>query len=85
MLLQAKGTGYAKWVDEDLNFVEFFEGRNQMLEQAKRQFKAAQGTLIRWIVAEEKLAGALRKMFKEARLPIEVVHVSPAPRGGAVQ
>ena len=41
-----------------------------------------QGVLL---VAEEKLAGALRKMFKEARLPIEVVHVSPAPRGGAVQ
>jgi hypothetical protein len=85
VLLEAKGTGYAKWVDKDLDFVEFFEGRNQMLEQAKRQFKAAQGTPIRWIVAEEKLAGALRKMFKEARLPIEVVHVSPAPRGGAVQ
>jgi hypothetical protein len=77
--------GDAKWVDKDLNFIEFFEGRNQMLDQAKRQFKAAQGTPIRWIVAEEKLAGALRKMFKEARLPIEVVHVSPAPRGGAVQ
>jgi hypothetical protein len=79
LLLEAKGTGYAKWIDKDLDFVGFFEGRNQMLEQAKRQFKAANGTPIRWIVAEERLAGALRKMFKEARLPIEVVHVPPVP------
>ncbi len=79
VLLETKGTGYAKWIDNDLDFVGFFEGRNQMLQQAKRQFKAANGTPIRWIVAEEKLAGALRKMFKEARLPIEVIHGPPAP------
>jgi len=79
VLLEAKGTGYAKWVDKELNFVEFFEGRNQMLQQARRQFKAANGTPIRWIVAEEKLAGALRKLFKGAKLPIEVIHEPPAP------
>ncbi|MDC0710277.1 restriction endonuclease fold toxin 5 domain-containing protein [Stigmatella sp. ncwal1] len=79
VLLEAKGTGYAKWVDnKELNFVEFFEGRNQMLEQARRQFKAANGTPIRWIIAEEKLASALKKMFREARLSIEVVHIPPA-------
>jgi len=79
VLLEAKGTGYAKWIDEDLDFVGFFEGRNQMLEQARRQFKAANGTPIRWIVAEEKLAGALRKLFKGTDLDeIEVVHVPPA-------
>jgi hypothetical protein len=78
-LLEAKGTGYAKWVDDELNFVEFFEGRHQLLDQARRQFRAANGTPIRWIVAEERLAGALRKMFKEARLPIEVVQVPPVP------
>ncbi|WP_225414504.1 SitA5 family polymorphic toxin [Stigmatella hybrida] len=78
-LIEAKGTGYAKWINEDLNFVEFFEGRNQMLEQARRQFKVANGTPIRWSVAEERLARALRRMFREARLPIEVVHVPPTP------
>jgi hypothetical protein len=85
VLLEAKGPGYAQWINKKLEFFGNFQGRDQLLEQAKRQFKAAHGTPIRWIVAEEKLAGALRKMFKETRLPIEVVQVSPAPRGAAVQ
>jgi hypothetical protein len=34
----------------------------------------------RWIVSEEKRAGALKKMFKEAGLDeIDVIHVSPTP------
>ena len=76
---EAKGPGYAQWINKKLEFFGNFQGRDQLLAQAMRQFKAANGTPIRWIVAEEKLAGALRKMFKEERLPIEVVHVSPAP------
>ncbi len=83
VLLEIKATGYAKWVDKKLNFLEIFEGRHKLLEQAKRQFEAANGTPIRWIVAEEKFAGALRKMFKANFLgDIEVVHIpptSPAP------
>ncbi len=78
VLLEAKGTGYATFIDDELNFVRFFKGRDQMLDQAKRQVRAARGTPIRWIVAEEKLAGALKKMFEGARLKIEVVHISPA-------
>jgi hypothetical protein len=79
VLLEVKATGYAKWVDKRLNFLEIFEGRHKLLDQARRQFKVANGTPIRWIVAEEKFAGALRKMFEGAQLPIEVVHVSPTP------
>ncbi|WP_225409809.1 SitA5 family polymorphic toxin [Stigmatella hybrida] len=78
VLLETKSTGYAQWVDKNLNFFGIFKGRLQMLEQATRQVEAANGTPIRWIVAEEKLAGALRKMFKAERLDIEVVHV-PRP------
>jgi hypothetical protein len=79
VLLEAKGTGYAKWLDKDLNFFRIFKGRDQMLDQARRQFEAANGTPIRWIVAEEKAAGALRKLFEGAGLPIDVVHVPPTP------
>ena len=79
VLLEVKATGYAKWVDKKLNFLEIFEGRHKLLAQAQRQFKVAHGTPIRWIVAEEKFAGALRKMFEGAQLPIEVVHVPPTP------
>lgn len=85
VLLEAKGPGYAQWINKKLEFFGNFEGRNQMLDQARRQFKAANGIPIRWIVAEERLVGALRKMFKGAELPIEIIHVSPAPRGAAVQ
>jgi hypothetical protein len=79
MLIETKANGYAQWVDKKLNFVEIFEGRDQMFNQAKRQLQVARGTPIRWIVAEEKVAGALRKLFAEAAFPIEVIHVSPAP------
>jgi len=79
VLLEVKATGYAKWIDKQLNFRKIFEGRDKLLEQARRQFKVARGTPIRWIVAEQRLAGALRKMFEGAQLPIEVVHISPTP------
>jgi hypothetical protein len=74
VLLEVKGPGYAQWIDKRLNFVGIFKGRDKLLDQARRQFKVAKGTPIRWIVAEEKLAGALKKMFKGAELSIEVVH-----------
>jgi len=79
VLIETKATGYAQWVDKNLNFAGIFKGRLQMLEQARRQLEAARGTPIRWIVAEEKLAGALRKMFAGAGFPIEVVHIPPKP------
>jgi hypothetical protein len=79
VLLEVKGPGYAKWIDEKLNFLKIFEGRDKLLVQARRQLDIANGTPVRWIVAEEKLAGALRKMFKAERLDIEVVHIPPPP------
>ena len=84
VLLEAKGTGYAKWVDDNLNFLRMFQGTPKLLEQARNQLNVANGTPIRWLVAEEKLAGALKKLFKAAGLDIEVIHVAPAPQGVAV-
>nr|WP_239470187.1 Tox-REase-5 domain-containing protein [Archangium violaceum] len=85
VLLEAKGPGYTQWINKKLEFFGNFQGRDQLLDQAMRQFKAANGTPIRWIVAEEKLAGALRLLFEKEGLPIEVIHIPPAPRGVAVQ
>ncbi|QRN98961.1 restriction endonuclease fold toxin 5 domain-containing protein [Archangium violaceum] len=80
VLLEAKGPGYAQWIDKQLNFLKIFKGGPKLLEQAKRQFEVANGTPIRWTVAEEKLAGALRKLFKANGLEdIEVVHIPPTP------
>ncbi|KFE62740.1 Tox-REase-5 domain-containing protein [Hyalangium minutum] len=80
VLLEVKATGYAQWITKKLDFLPNFKGSLKLLEQAKSQFRVANGTPIRWIVAEEKLAGALRKLFKANGLEdIEVVHVSPTP------
>jgi hypothetical protein len=79
VLLEVKATGYEQWITQKLDFLPLFKGRHKLLEQARRQVDAANGTPIRWIVAEEKLAGALRKMFDGAQLPIEVVRVAPTP------
>jgi NADPH-dependent ferric siderophore reductase len=78
VLLEVKASGYAQWITKKLDFLPIFKGQHKLLEQAQRQFKVANGTPIRWIVAEEKLAGALRKLFKANGLDeIEVIHVPP--------
>ncbi|HZH75110.1 MAG TPA: Tox-REase-5 domain-containing protein [Archangium sp.] len=79
VLLEVKATGYEPWITKKLDFLPNFKGRDKLLNQARRQDKVSNGTPIRWIVAEEKLEGALKKMFREARLQIEVVHVPPTP------
>ena len=79
VLIETKSTGYAQWIDRNLRFLRVFKGRLQILEQAERQIQAANGTPIRWIVAEGELAGALRVLFKEAGLKIEVIHIPPVP------
>jgi hypothetical protein len=79
VLLEAKGPHYEQFIDDALDFKGFFKGAGALLAQARRQFKVARGTPIRWVVAEEKLAAALRVLFREYKLKIEVVHVPPAP------
>ncbi|KFE60947.1 Tox-REase-5 domain-containing protein [Hyalangium minutum] len=79
VLIEVKGPGYAQWISQQLDFLPIFKGSDKLLAQAQRQINVAQGMPIRWIVAEQKLAGALTKMFKGANLPIQVVHVPPVP------
>jgi hypothetical protein len=79
-LLEAKGPGYARFIDAEFSPKGFFtKGSNKLVGQARRQFKVAQGVPIRWVVAEEKFAAALRILFQEAGLPIEVISVPPIP------
>lgn len=80
VLLEAKGPGYAHFFDAELDPLEFFEGIKGIRRQAQRQFEAAQGTPVRWYVAERKFADALRKLFSESGLDaIEVVHLPALP------
>jgi len=77
VLLEAKGPGYANKFNDDLSPKKWFapSGARQLIDQAKRQFDAAPGIPIRWHVAEEKAADALRKLLKDSGVRgIEVVH-----------
>ncbi len=78
VLLDAKGPNYAKFYDDELNALGFFKGDRKILKDAQRQLRVANGTPIRWIVAEEKFAAALRLLFERNHIGIEVVHVPPA-------
>jgi hypothetical protein len=79
VLLEAKGTGYAKFLDDNLKAKKFYKGLDKLLEQAQGQFRVAGGRPIRWIVAEDKLAVALRALFRGRGIKIQVVHVPPNP------
>jgi hypothetical protein len=77
MLLEAKGPGYAQFITDKMEMKGFFTGFRKMLVQADRQLAMAQGRRIRWIVAEERFATFLKKVFSETGRRIEVLHTSP--------
>ncbi len=80
VLLEAKGPNLAKFIDDGLKPVDFFKGADGMLRQAQRQYRAANGLPMRWVVAEKKFADFLRKLFDNNNLEhIEVVHVPLTP------
>ncbi|QAT81692.1 putative lipoprotein [Corallococcus coralloides] len=77
LLLEAKGPGYAKFIQDNMEMKDFFKGFRKMLEQAARQEKLAQGRRIRWVVAEERFATVLRTAFEQLGRNIEVVYIAP--------
>lgn len=80
-LIEAKGPGYAKWLELDdqgqLRFRKFFEGAQSMEKQLYAQDKVAQGVPVEWRVAEPRLAEYLRQVIKARKLKITVVYVPP--------
>jgi len=77
VLLEAKGPGYANKFDDKLNPKKWFapSGAAQLIEQARRQLKAAPGTPIRWHIAEKEAADAIRVLLKNRGVSgVEVVH-----------
>nr|WP_242594451.1 Tox-REase-5 domain-containing protein [Corallococcus exiguus] len=78
VLLEAKGPGYAKFFD-GLEPKQWFKnsGAQGLIDQARRQTEKARGMgfPVRWHVAEESAAKALRELFRNARVEgIEIVH-----------
>jgi hypothetical protein len=79
VLLETKGPGYLRFL-KDGSFRSWFRGADGMLEQAKRQFKAAKGTPIQWHFAEREVADAVRDLFRNEGLgTIKVVFTPPVP------
>ena len=74
VLLEAKGPGYTQFVKNG-GFKQFFAGRRKLLEQAKRQRRAAKEVLVEWHIAEKEFARALENFFATNRVfGIRIVH-----------
>ncbi|WP_257449320.1 restriction endonuclease fold toxin 5 domain-containing protein [Archangium lipolyticum] len=78
ILLESKGLGYDKHFDVNLDPKPYFKGVDRLVRQAARQLRVANGTPIRWHVAEPRMVAILRKLFKDAEIKgIDVVHTPP--------
>jgi hypothetical protein len=84
VLLEVRGPGYASRFNDDLTPKPWFArwAARALVEDARRRHEAARaaGTRVRWHVAEEQAARALRKLFEEHALSdVEVVHTPALP------
>ncbi|RKH13362.1 hypothetical protein D7X74_21985 [Corallococcus sp. CA047B] len=84
VLLEAKGPGYANKFLDNLTPKVWFErsGAKGLVEQAQRQSRASHGTAtpVRWHVAEQKTAEAIRDLLRGRGITeIEVVFTPPLP------
>ncbi|RKG70740.1 hypothetical protein D7V80_04035 [Corallococcus sp. CA054B] len=85
VLLEAKGPGYEQFFDSDLMAKGFFKNADALADQAQRQLRVAGGLRVRWVVAEEKFADALRLLFKDRRVGVEVRFHSPKKRAVPIE
>ncbi|WP_253977865.1 Tox-REase-5 domain-containing protein [Myxococcus dinghuensis] len=83
VLLDAKGPGYANKFLDNLKPKVWFEksGAKALVEQAQRQLaKAPASVPIRWHIAEQKTAEAIRELLRGKGITeIEVVFTPPVP------
>jgi hypothetical protein len=81
VLLEVKGPGY-KALLKKMQDKPWFEGVEEMLDQAQRQFKAAQGTPLQWHFAEREVADLVRRLLEKKGLD-EIKVIPPQHRGYA--
>jgi Restriction endonuclease fold toxin 5 len=77
-LLETKGLGYDKHFGVDLKPKRYFKGAKQLVKQAQRQLRVANGVPIRWHVAEPRMVDILRKLFETTGVKgIDAVYTPP--------
>ncbi|MDY7232748.1 Tox-REase-5 domain-containing protein [Hyalangium rubrum] len=79
-LVDAKGPGYDNKFLDTLEPAYWFRetGAREMVENAQRQLRVANGVPIRWYVAEAKAARAIRRLLGDAlHEAIEIIHAPP--------
>lgn len=82
VLLECKGPGYDVFFRDDLEPVSWFmeTGARDMLAQADRQLRTANGVPVHWHVAEAKAAKAIRVLLRNGGYGrIKVVHTPARP------
>ena len=78
-LIDAKEPGYATFVRNG-QFHPWYRGADSLVDQARRQVAAANGTPITWHVAEADAATAMRNLLRQNNITgITVVHTPPLP------
>ncbi|NTX35262.1 hypothetical protein HUA78_12475 [Myxococcus sp. CA033] len=79
VLLEAKGTGYAKFIPDAVENGGWYQGFRKIVLQAERQLEVANGTPVRWHFAEREAADFVREIFRNEDLGrITVVHTPPS-------
>jgi hypothetical protein len=76
VLLEAKGPGYS-WAIRNGRFRDGFRGATEMLDEVRRQLVAARGITIKWHIAEADVADAIKRLFLEHGIDIDVIFTPP--------
>lgn len=77
-LLDAKGPGYGRFVLPNGEFAPWFNGAQDLIDQAERQIRVAGGSPIQWSVAEPSAARAMQTLLSDAGIRgIKIINVPP--------
>lgn len=77
-LIEAKGPGYAQFVGDNGDFKPFFNGAQQLVDQAINQLSAAEGADVEWDFAEPVAAKATQDLFAaNGIVGIKIVVIPP--------
>ena len=64
-MLEAKGPGYAKFLDSNGEWLPWWDGKYELMNQAIAQSAAAGSRQIEWYVAEPRALFAIKKMISD--------------------